>query len=89
MNIILGVSGSVATIKASNIIEELKKKIHNCEIVLIPTERALHFLPKDLNELNAEKVHLDDEEWQSWQGRGDPVLHIELRKWADVLVIGS
>jgi len=87
MNIILGVSGSVATIKASNIIEELKSKIDNCNIVLIPTERALHFLPKDLNELNADKVHLDDEEWQSWQGRGDPVLHIELRKWADVLVI--
>lgn len=22
-----------------------------------------------------------------WKGRGDQVLHIELRKWADVLVI--
>ena len=24
---------------------------------------------------------------QAWQKRGDPVLHIELRKWADVMVI--
>lgn len=24
---------------------------------------------------------------QMWQGRGDPVLHIELRKWADLFII--
>ena len=24
---------------------------------------------------------------QMWKGRGDPVLHIELRRWADVFVI--
>lgn len=26
-------------------------------------------------------------EWEGWRGRGDPVLHIELRRWADVGVI--
>jgi phosphopantothenoylcysteine decarboxylase len=31
-------------------------------------------------------LHTDADEW-AWKGRGDPVLHIELRKWADVLVI--
>ena len=54
---------------------------------MIPTKSGLHFLPKDLNELNADKVHQDEEEWEAWQGRGDPVLHIDLRKWADILVI--
>ena len=24
---------------------------------------------------------------QTWQQRGDPVLHIDLRRWADILVI--
>ena len=28
-----------------------------------------------------------EDEWRSWQRLGDDVLHIELRKWADVLVI--
>ena len=87
IHIILGVSGSVATIKASNIICELRARIDNCEIILIPTKSALHFLPRDLNELNADKVHQDEEEWEAWKGRGDPVLHIDLRKWADILVI--
>lgn len=29
----------------------------------------------------------DEEEWHQWQKKGDPVLHIELRKWADLLVV--
>lgn len=29
----------------------------------------------------------DEEEWHQWQQKGDPVLHIDLRKWADLLVI--
>jgi len=32
-------------------------------------------------------VFMDEDEWTSWQSRGDPVLHIELRKWADALLI--
>lgn len=29
----------------------------------------------------------DEHEWVSWTKKGDPVLHIELRKWADAMVI--
>ena len=83
----MGVTGSVATIKAKVIIEELKKKIDNVEIILVPTQSALHFLPPKLQELNVDKIHLDQDEWDSWKGRGDPVLHIELRKWADILIL--
>jgi len=32
-------------------------------------------------------VLTDDDDWHSWKQKGDPVLHIELRKWADVLVV--
>lgn len=33
------------------------------------------------------KVFRDKDEWASWNKRGDPVLHIDLMKWADVMVI--
>jgi phosphopantothenoylcysteine decarboxylase len=29
----------------------------------------------------------NDDEWKGWQRLGDPVLHIELRNWADVLLV--
>ena len=29
----------------------------------------------------------DEDEWKAWQKVGDKVLHIELRRWADLLVI--
>lgn len=32
-------------------------------------------------------VLTDTDEWNAWKGRGDPVLHIDLTKWADVFVI--
>lgn len=28
-----------------------------------------------------------EDEWKGWQKLGDPVLHIDLRDWADVLVV--
>ncbi|CAI8503877.1 unnamed protein product [Hanseniaspora opuntiae] len=33
------------------------------------------------------KVWKDSDEWDVWQSRTDPVLHIELRRWADILVV--
>ncbi|KAG2315854.1 hypothetical protein Bca52824_018976 [Brassica carinata] len=40
-------------------------------------------------EVRAVEVTLftDEEEWSSWNKIGDPVLHIELRRWADVMVV--
>ena len=29
---------------------------------------------------------MDEDEWK-WATRDDPVLHIELRKWADMMVV--
>ena len=29
----------------------------------------------------------ESDEWGSWSKVGDPIMHIELRKWADVLVV--
>jgi len=32
-------------------------------------------------------VYLEEDEWKTWTKMGDPVLHIALGKWADVLII--
>lgn len=29
----------------------------------------------------------DADEWGKWHKKGDPVLHIDLRKWADICLI--
>lgn len=33
------------------------------------------------------RVWHDADEWDTWRGRNDPVVHIELRRWADILLI--
>ncbi|KAF8575050.1 flavoprotein, partial [Ramaria rubella] len=32
-------------------------------------------------------VWTDDDGWNSWTKIGDPILHIELRQWADMILI--
>lgn len=56
------------------------------QIKIIATKNAKHFIERsDL------PVHLsilsDEDEWQMWTKRDDPVLHIELGKWADLMLI--
>ena len=29
----------------------------------------------------------EEEEWRDWSEVGDPIMHIELRRWADCLVV--
>lgn len=85
-NILIGCTGSVATIKLLELIRAVKASIVGCEVRAVVTEKALHFL--DLNSIRDEAtVYQDADEWTMWQGRGDPVLHIDLVKWANVFVI--
>merc|ERR1712029_238612 len=86
VNILLGVSGSVATIKAGQVVSQLREKIPDCQVEIVATQHSPHFL-NTIEDLPEVKIHRDSDEWSSWQGRGDPVVHIELRKWADLMVI--
>ncbi|ETO32394.1 hypothetical protein RFI_04723 [Reticulomyxa filosa] len=61
--ILVGATGSVATIKLDLLCQQLSVFAEVIEYLC------------------------DNDEWQSWQKRGDPVLHIELRKWADIFLI--
>ncbi|MFO0949420.1 MAG: flavoprotein [Planctomycetota bacterium] len=79
--ILWGMTGSVATIRAPLLANAL------CavgEVQAVATERAKHFLDPLPQAIT---LHTDHEEWSSWKKLGDPVLHIELRRWADLLVI--
>ena len=37
--------------------------------------------------LTSWQIHTDSEEWEQWKKIGDPILHIELRNWADCFLI--
>lgn len=84
-NILLGVTGSVAAIRVPLLISILKH--HGANIKLVATQQALHFirsqppLPDDVTQLH------DSHEWDSWQKIPDPVLHIQLTKWAHLFII--
>jgi len=132
--VLLGLTGSVASVKCRELFSLLSSL--NYDVQIVATRSALHFVAlseeyennntkKRLNEaislynssslstqnkddkdktqtqsINKQqyddsfKVISDKDEWKSYQnigggtrGLGDPILHIELRKWADVFVI--
>ena len=89
--IILGVTGSVAAIRTPSLYDGLRKIGHAVRVVA--TEPAFHFfdpaeLPADPSDPLGGPIFRDRDEWPTgpWR-RGDAVLHIELRRWADLLVV--
>jgi phosphopantothenoylcysteine decarboxylase len=94
-NVLLGVTGSVAAILTPTLFDQLQKAGHQVKVVA--TRTALYFfdaaaLAGGTSGRNRDVLIVDEDEWPDrddgrlWQ-RGDQVLHIELRRWADVLVI--
>ncbi|KAK2755392.1 phosphopantothenoylcysteine decarboxylase [Colletotrichum kahawae] len=96
LHLLLCASGSVATIKIPNIIEALGKH-ENLSIRLILTASAAQFLTGNTEEQpslatirkmkNVDGIHLDEDEWVLPWRRGASILHIELRRWADMMLI--
>ena len=88
VNLLIAVTGSVATIRLVDLIEEFTSQSGplDIEMRVIASEKSLHFTPKDEISRYAQ-VFTDEDEWASWKKLGDPVLHIELRKWADILLV--
>jgi phosphopantothenoylcysteine decarboxylase len=93
--VILGVTGSVAAIRTPGLFAALQAQGHRVRVVA--TEPALYFFdpgqlaalqgkPKDAEP--ADPVFRDRDEWPGVRyRRGDPVLHIDFRKWADLLIL--
>ena len=94
--VLIGFSGSVATLKAPELIASFAEFADiRC---ICSGKSAVHFIErsKAYNHKQYEKFEKsggmdlflsDDDEWDSWNKVGDPVLHIELRRWADILIV--
>ena len=88
IHILIGATGSVATIKVPMIIDKLYKIYgeNKVSVQLVLTKHAEHFLKGA--KINKEvKIWRDEDEWYGFKRMGDPVLHTELRKWADIFLI--
>jgi phosphopantothenoylcysteine decarboxylase len=87
-NILLGVTGSVAAVKTPLLYETLRRPGHAVKVVA--TQASLYFF--DAGDIPRETLVLDEDEWpgrsegRRWQ-RDEEVLHIQLRRWADILVV--
>lgn len=83
-HILIGCTGSVAAIKipelVGNITQEVKKSCKQYEdkfvVRVIGTENGLKFFNSDDVDC---PVLTDEDEWNTWKNRGDPIVHIELR----------
>jgi len=93
--LILGVTGSVAAIRTPALFDLLRGAGHDVRVVA--TEPALYFFdPAELRPMkdggepitNQVPLYRDADEWPkaSYQ-RGDEILHIAFRKWADSLIV--
>lgn len=95
-HLLLASSGSVATIKLPNILKELAQ-YNDLSIRIILTKAAENFLAGQSAEQplleslydfkNVDGIYRDEDEWNKPWVRGGGILHIELRRWADILVI--
>jgi phosphopantothenoylcysteine decarboxylase len=94
-NVLLGVTGSVAAIRTPALYAALRKQGHAVRVVA--TNAALYFFdPAELDPQQARRnpavITIDADEWPGQTAgqhyrRDEPVLHIELRRWADLLMI--
>ncbi|KAL9006416.1 MAG: hypothetical protein Q9188_000821 [Gyalolechia gomerana] len=95
-HLLLAASGSVATIKLPKIAEAMSHH-QNLSIRIVLTKAADRFLAGQSDEQpaheylrtipNVDRIFLDDDEWAEPWTRGAEILHIELRRWADLLVV--
>ena len=93
-NVLILVTGSVAAIKLPLLIDQLYEMGHSesfqLNVRVVVTESSLHFFQFDQvkNKLHSEdRIYHDSDEWDVWKEIGDPVVHIDLRNWADIGVI--
>ena len=95
-NVLLGVTGSVAAIKVPELAGRLREAGH--ELRIVTTKAGSYFfnpgdvVPESVGESPLPAVITDADEWPGLATgeryrREDPVLHIELRRWADLFLV--
>ena len=82
MKLLIGITSSIAAYRLPNIISMLRKK--DVIVKTIVTERAKSFVaPQALAVMSQNPCLTDEDEWNY----KDNVLHIELAKWCDAMLI--
>ena len=82
-NILLGATGSIASIKVHLIAMQLLKE--NWDVKIIATNNALKFINKEEILKNNIELLTDDDEWDNIKDL--QIVHINLRRWADIFII--
>lgn len=81
-HVVIGVSGGIAAYKACDLVSKLSKKDYEIKVVM--TKHAQEFVkPINFESMSKHKceVSLFDETNE------DPIAHITLAKWADIMVL--
>ncbi|KAJ1302175.1 hypothetical protein OPQ81_001003 [Rhizoctonia solani] len=86
LHVLLIATGSVATIKVPLIVQNLLNYKH-VKVEVVATDAALNFIRTDEIEAAGSRVWTDSGDWAAWKKVGDSILHIELRRWADVVLV--
>lgn len=81
MNILLGLTGSVATTISNKLISKLKSL---GDVKVITTSNSIKFM--EFDDIFNIRPYCDISEWDTYS-HDESVLHVDLRKWADVFVI--
>ncbi len=83
MKVLLGITGSVAATLSKKLVQALHNAEHEVRVVVTP--QSQYFFSKKCLGV---QVYTEAEEWPnvSYQ-KGEDIQHIELSKWADVLLI--
>lgn len=81
--VLLAACGSVCAVKFGNVCRSFAEW---AVVKVVLTKSALRFideqtLPQDVT------VYRDEKDWRTWKKPGDPMLHIELCNWAEIMVI--
>ncbi|KAG6376923.1 flavoprotein [Boletus reticuloceps] len=85
-HVLLITTGSVASIKAPLIVQELLR-YSNVKVEVVATKQSLAFFNTTDVEQTGARLWTDDDEWSGTYTIGDPILHIELRRWADIVLV--
>jgi phosphopantothenoylcysteine decarboxylase len=88
VHLLLLVTGSVAAVKTGLLLDQLSTE--RCNIRIAATKAAFHFLRRaqpSKTGIPFQSIITDEQEWSEWQAMNDSVVHIELRRWADLVVI--
>ncbi|KAK0464375.1 flavoprotein [Desarmillaria tabescens] len=86
VHVLLITTGSVASVKAPLIVKELLK-YDKVKVQVVSTGPSLVFFKREDIEDGDTRVWTDKDEWPTSFKIGDPILHIELRRWADVVLV--